>query len=53
MGTVSSAINMGDEENCDKWEAVANGTPDGKHILFNRGADLENDHVDTHWVDTH
>ncbi len=45
------AINMGAAVNSPAWEAFATVTPDGKHMLFQRGMDEENKNVDIYWVD--
>jgi len=50
-GTWSSAVNMGDKVNSDKWDAYASVTPDGKYILFNREINEDDRNVDIYWVD--
>lgn len=51
-GSWGDVINLGNEINTDAWEALANVTPDGKYLFFNRnmGSD-EYEDVDIFWVD--
>jgi hypothetical protein len=49
-GSWGPATNMGDKVNSDKAEFYASVTPDGKHILFNRGMD-DKGNIDIYWVD--
>lgn len=51
-GSWGDPINLGDKVNTAAWEAVANVTPDGKYLFFNRNTNPD-DHkdVDIFWVD--
>jgi len=52
-GSWGEAINLGDKINTGAWEAVANITPDGKYLFFNRNMGTSNyENVDIFWVDT-
>jgi hypothetical protein len=51
-GSWGDAINMGDKINTRAWEALANVTPDGKYLFFNRNVGSDNyENVDIFWVD--
>ncbi|ESP90473.1 MULTISPECIES: PD40 domain-containing protein [Pseudoalteromonas] len=51
-GSWGDPINMGDKINTPAWEALANVTPDGKYLFFNRNMNIGNyDNVDIFWVD--
>lgn len=50
-GKWGKAINMGKGVNSERGEMLANVTPDGRFIMFNRKAELEGDNWDIYWVD--
>lgn len=51
-GSWGEAINLGDKINTRAWEALANVTPDGKYLFFNRNMGTDNyENVDIFWVD--
>jgi len=51
-GSWGEAINLGDKINTSGWEALANVTPDGKYLFFNRNMNPDNhENVDIFWVD--
>ncbi len=51
-GSWGEAINLSDKINTGAWEAVANVTPDGKYLFFNRNMNPDNyKNVDIFWVD--
>jgi Tol biopolymer transport system component len=51
-GSWGKVINLGDKINTKGWEAMADVSPDGKYLFFNRNMTPKNyDNVDIFWVD--